>query len=254
MKIIKLTNTLGIILVALLIASCSGSSKISNSNSETIIITNPNGLGYTFAMEFTKGKYHHYPLIAVWIEDYQGNYLQTIYVSKSVGKGTFDHADASLGKWQAGPLQRPATLPYWAHKNFSTNKRPEVFPSQEYPIADAYTGATPKGNFELKSKTDKKIEKPFRIMMEINQFFDFNKFWHNDKFADNKDYKTSGQPALVYSSEIIYPQNLPAEIELKAIGHSHYSGENGMLYTSLNTITTALKIVEKVKVKIVSNN
>lgn len=237
-------------IVIFLSVTCSRTLFDKNQDEKTTIITNPQGLGYNLKLEFLKGKSHHYPLIAVWIEDLNGSFIQNVYVSKSVARGTFDHADNSLGKWKPGHLVRPATLPYWAHKEQTMSKRTETFPNYKNPIPDAYTGATPKSNFVLKSSTDKDLNQPFRVVMEINQFFDFNKFWFNNKFPDDLNYKTSGQPALVLASEIIYPQKLPITVNLTPIGHSHYSGENGSLFTSLNTLTTALQIVESVKVTV----
>ena len=129
------------------------------------------------------------------------------------------------------------------------NKDP--FPNPENPVADAYTGATPSSNFLLKSKSDKKINNQFRVMFEINQFFDFNKYWINNKFPDNEDYKTSGQPALIYASELINPEQLPQTVLLKLIGHSHPYGEDGLLYVeTLNTITTAKDIVSNISVNV----
>ena len=40
------------------------------------------------------------------------------------------------------------------------------------------------------------------------------------------------------------------KIELKPIGHSHYAGENGELFTDLSTLSTALKIAKKITVSV----
>jgi polyphosphate kinase len=37
---------------------------------------------------------------------------------------------------------------------------------------------------------------------------------------------------------------------LNPIGHGHYSGKNGKLFTDLSSLTTALKIVKSLKVKV----
>lgn len=39
--------------------------------------------------------------------------------------------------------------------------------------------------------------------------------------------------------------------ELQVIGHSHYSGKTGELFTDLSTMTTALDIADKLNVKII---
>jgi hypothetical protein len=47
--------------------------------------------------------------------------------------------------------------------------------------------------------------------------------------------------------DLDHPQ---AEYTMKVIGHSHYSGKTGELFTDLGTITTALQIVGSLTVKI----
>jgi polyphosphate kinase len=39
-----------------------------------------------------------------------------------------------------------------------------------------------------------------------------------------------------------------AEYTLNPIGHGHYAGKDGLLYTDLSTFTTALKIAQSIKV------
>jgi hypothetical protein len=85
--------------------------------------------------------------------------------------------------------------------------------------------------------------------MEINQSWDWNEFWHNNKYPEDKEYKTSSQPAVVYEATI--NTNKPGEeILFKPVGHSHYAGRDGKLYTELNTLTSALNIVKKCTVKV----
>ena len=87
------------------------------------------------------------------------------------------------------------------------------------------------------------------MLFEVNQPWDSNDFWTNDKFPDDFNYKTSLQPALVY--EVIIPaENSNTEYLLKPIGHSHPSGETGGLFTDLSTTSTALEIFSKVAVTI----
>ena len=38
--------------------------------------------------------------------------------------------------------------------------------------------------------------------MEINQNWDWNEYWTNDKYPDDENYKMSCQPALVYEAVI----------------------------------------------------
>lgn len=238
----------GSIILAISFVGCRTSHT--EKNKPVIIISNPEGNGYQFELNFQKGKNHHYPLMAIWIEDLQGNYIQTLFVARSVGKGEYARADITSGKWSSGPLRRAATLPYWAHKRNTVEGNEDPFPNPTFPVNDAYTGATPKGDFKLQAKGDHPISSPFRIWFEINQFFDFNNFWTNNKFPDDQDYKTSGQPAILLVSDPIYPEKLPQSATFTIIGHSHYSGKNGNIYTSLQTLSSAMNIVGSIRVDV----
>ncbi|MBN1821389.1 MAG: hypothetical protein JXR31_03155 [Prolixibacteraceae bacterium] len=202
-------------------------------------------------IDFQKGKYFNHPCIVFWTEDLEGNYLETLYVTRFVGTGKFGHGELSPGKWdnKPGEARRPATLPYWAHKRGIKAPDGLYIPSHETPVPDALTSATPLGNFRLETGFKNQPEGKFRLLMEINQPWDSNQFWSNSKFPDNKDYFTSLQPALVYSVTID-PDNPEEEYFLNPIGHSHPSGENGKLFTDLTTLTTAKEIAEKIIIRL----
>jgi len=42
----------------------------------------------------------------------------------------------------------------------------------------------------------------FRVLLEVNQPWDWNAYWNNDKYLDEPDYKTSAQPSVVYAVTI----------------------------------------------------
>lgn len=203
--------------------------------------------GTEIVLKFEKGKEHNHPLFAVWLGDENGNYIQTLYVSESVGKGVFKRASKKTGQWQEGEIQRPATLPYWAFQRNVPNENGTYLPTPKQPVLDAYTGATPQSSFILNLFTDKKLDGKYKIFLEVNQSWDWNEFWTNDKFPGDKEYKTSSQPALIYSVDID-TKNKNQEIELKPVGRSSYNGADGKMYADLNTMTTALKIAKKITV------
>ncbi|MFT3752014.1 MAG: hypothetical protein QM800_03785 [Paludibacter sp.] len=205
--------------------------------------------GTSLTIRFEKGKEHNHPLFAIWLADENGKFIQTLYVSESIGKGVFKHANRNTGHWLAGEIQRPAALPYWAHQRGVKNEFGTYLPTPRQPEVDAYTGATPQTSFILHTKTQKRLEGKYKIMLELNQTWDWNEFWTNDMYPAEKEYRTSCQPALVYEADIDI-NNLSEEIIMKPIGHSHYSGADGSLNTDLSTITTALKIAKKITVKV----
>lgn len=205
--------------------------------------------GTTISIQFEKGEEHNHPLFAIWLADENGKYIQTLYVSESIGYGVFKRANRKTGQWKAGEIQRPATLPYWAHQRGIKNEFGTYMPTPKRPVMDAYTGATPLASFIFHLKTEKPLSGKYKIMLELNQPWDWNEFWTNDKFPDDKEYKTSSQPALVYSVDID-TNSSEKEYQMKTIGHSHYSGADGSLDTNLTTMTTALKIAKKITVKL----
>lgn len=217
--------------------------------STEVIQTNTLGKGISIEIEFTKGKAHNHPLMAIWAEDTSGNYIQTLYISESIAKGVFKYGKKDKGKWMPGESRRPAALPYWSRKRNVKEADGLYIPTSKTPISDAYTGATPSGDFILKTRTDENKYRIIHILFEINQSWDWNEYWTNDKFPGDKDYKTSSQPALVYSATIDL-QKQGAVYELKPIGRSHYAGADGKLYSDLNTMTTAMKIASKILVRV----
>jgi hypothetical protein len=215
------------------------------------IISNRNGQGQKILVSFERGPLHNHPSFAIWVEDTSGNYIQTLFVTKAVATGIFEHGDNSQGKWKVGERRRPAALPYWAHKRGVKSADGKYAPDPAHQVADAFTGATPKANFNLVTFLDNPINTRFNLLLEINQPWDWNEFWTNNKFPDDEAYKTSAQPALVYEVTL-NPAAKGEKKELKIIGHSHYSGAEGNLYPDINTITTAKDIIGKVTAEIIN--
>lgn len=242
------------LLVAASISSCKPGGEGTNSKSRKqdsiiMITSNVNGTGNSLKIEMTKGKAHNHPTFAIWLEDTSGNYLQTLFVTKAIGQGIFEHGDNSGGTWKPGEVRRPAALPYWAHKRGIKNEYGSYEPTPETKVPDAYSGATPAGSFNLSTRADKASTGKVKLMLEINQPWDWNEYWTNALYPNDPDYQTSCQPAVVYSA-IVNLDNPGAKIELKPVGHSHYSGKTGELFNDLSTITTALHIAEQITVAV----
>lgn len=245
-NLFKLGALLLVFISIVFLINCFGSKETTNSIKDEIIETNSDISGVPIEIYFTKGESHNHPLMAIWLEDIEGNYLQTIYVAQSIAKGVFGHGDKSKGKWMPGPIRRPAALPYWGHQWGVQAPDGYYLPTTENPLPDAVTGATPQANFSVKSKLDIDSRKSYKIYFEINQTWDWNEYWTNNKYPDDENYKTSCQPALVYSVTINF-NDPKREYLFEAVGRSHHSGENGILYSDLNTITTALDIAKSIK-------
>ncbi len=240
-------------IVSLVAVRCSGSKKTADNADSQVITTNETVSGPLLTVYFTRGESHNHPLMAIWLEDMDGKYIETLYVAESVGKGIFRHGSRNSGIWSPGEVRRPAALPYWSHKRGIKAPDGLYLPTPEEPVPDAITGPTPAGDFTLKSKAVSPLPDTFKLMLEINQSWDWNEFWTNNKYPDDDEYKTSSQPALVYET-VIDLADLKSEYELQPVGHSHYAGLDGILYPDLSTLTTAMKIAGSISVTVHPNN
>jgi hypothetical protein len=233
-----------------IVSSCRSVSQSSADQSENkTYLQKSFGDGEHLEFYFQKGKHHNYPSFAIWIETLDGETVQTLFVTESVGTGYYKYGDAGDGHWLKvpGPAVRPASLPYWLHRReIGTAGK---MPSPDYPLPDAYTGATPSASFNMKIQLNDELPERFKVLVEVNQPWDWNKYWTNSKFNDNPQYLTSSQPAIVYAVEVDLSKSADTYY-LNPIGHSHYAGADGMLYTNLKTFTTALEIFDSIMLKI----
>jgi hypothetical protein len=238
-----------LILIAFLLLPACKSSRIQEEPQKVNLVANSLGTGTAVALEFSRGKSHNHPSFVLWAEDMEGNYLQTLFITRAVGTSIYEHGDPSSGDWEPGEIRRPATLPYWAHKRGVKEKDGLYVPTLENPMPDAFTGATPPGDFRLDTRFDEFAPRKFRILFEINQPWDWNEYWTNNKYPDDAEYKTSCQPAVVYAAEVDLDDGV-SSYTLKVAGHSHYAGRNGELFADLGTLTTALEIVSNLSIKL----
>jgi hypothetical protein len=239
--------------LSLLVSNCTvqqdlGKDKLST---DTIRLEGT-GNGLTLQIDFVKGQAHNHPTFAIWLEDMDQNYLRTVFVTKSIATGIFGHGSIQKEVWDSkpGPQKRPGTLPYWLHKRSEALNLP-LLPDSAHPVLDGYTGATPKGNFVVKAGDNGSLPRKFRVLFEINQPWDWNEYWTNSLY-DDPDYRTSCQPSLVYAVSIDLDKP-GQEYFLNPIGHGQYAGKDGLLYTDLRSMTTALHIIDHVSVKLINS-
>lgn len=232
-----------ITIIALFFAGCT--SQKQNNSPQLITIDVNNTL--PLHIVFEAGKAFNNPTFAIWIEDLNENLITTLFVTKSLATGTYGHAYVKDNMWlpDSGASIRPATLPYWLHKQTGGNIKSANPKSPLVP--DAISGATPKGDFTIQTSIQNQLPQKFRVYMEINQAWDWNEFYTNAKYPNNFEYKTSAQPSLVYAVTIDSKNNNHTYY-LNPIGHGHYAGENGQLYTDLRGHTSALQIVKSVSI------
>ncbi|QQS49875.1 MAG: hypothetical protein IPM71_09630 [Bacteroidota bacterium] len=229
--------------------SCS-TSKIPTVYPVDTLSTNVNNQGAALSIYFERGITHNHPLMAIWITDTNNRYIETLYVAKSIAKGVFEHGDKSTGKWLAGALRRPAALPVWAHNRGVRETDGLYIPTQETPMPDAVTGATPANNFVLNTRLTKESPQVIDVYFEINQPWDWNEYWTTTLHPEDAEYKTSCQPALVYKTRIEL-NNPQQQYVFELIGHSKFNGSSGDIFPDLSTITTAKDIAAKIEARLI---
>jgi hypothetical protein len=203
------------------------------------------------AIEVKKGAAFQYPLFAVWAEDLEGNYVQTLYVSRSIATSVFKYGKKEGEQWEPAVLRRPEALPRWSHKRGIQAADGYHLPSGGTADVDldGYSGATPHNNFIVSSKLQQKSLETVRIFFEVNQSYDWNEYYSKDRFPEDTIYSGSGkvgQPALVYTTVVDLKRAGKKDYLLEPLGHSHHSGATGELFPDFTNITTALEIVDRI--------
>lgn len=181
------------------------------------------------------------PQFAVWIEDTNGNYLSTVFVTYKI---------ATEG-WLANKgNRRKEALPYWCHQRGIVYNDGLMLPTKENPLTDGITGATPKANKSIQIRPVN-IHRPFVIKAEFNHSVDFNDFYPKNAKEGDTNYsggkEGSGQPAVVYTATV-YTNTQETKLEL--VGHSCPDGSNGSIYYNMEGLTTAKSIVKSIKLTI----
>ena len=220
------------------------------------ILTNTFLDGPEIMVHFEPGTYYKrflksdgVPMIAIWAEDLNGNYLQTLYISAAPATNIMRYTD----NWKA----RPQALPNWMHKaghkmDYHGDLIYLADPEKLIPSdIDAVSGATQKDGFIVSTriKQTQTYPKIIKIFFEINQSFDEGWYFFGDNnhheeegavpFNNDKYYRGTGvgEPAIVYTAEIditkpdsYYFGRVENSDSLKPVGYSHFAGRTGRLY------------------------
>ena len=171
------------------------------------------------------------PQLAVWLEDAQGRYIKTLYVTQK----------ASGLSWFLGPKEgRPESLPVWYHASkHDAKKSAAQNSSPDKKEIDAVTSATPKGGLVINQKID---DASCVIKVEVNASFDYNSTW------TKKNSGVNGQPSLVYQALI--PAGQKEEVALELAGSGSIDGSDGSVHKNVGGIDSAKSIVRNINVSI----
>lgn len=183
------------------------------------------------------------PQIAIWVENAEGMYLSTIYVSHKI----------ATQSWQAaGGNRRKEALPHWCHSRGVQYGDELYLPTKDKPLTDGISGATPHGSFDVKMRPLGDL-KQFVVKIEINHSTDFNDSYPESAEVGDSSYsggeKGSGQPAVVYAANIDMSSGKHT-FEAELMGHSSPDGTSGNIFEDISTLTTALNIVKHITINV----
>jgi len=198
------------------------------------------------------------PQMAFWLEDAQGRFVATIYVTRRT----------ALQDWRALPFQkrenitRPSSLPVWTRRHLGGGILPIEFCAhchdriksadksfENDPVLDALTGATPRKSFTRIWQPPQEIAPgTYTVRAEINHSFDYNETYRKDLPTSDPAFSdVSGQPSVCYNGIVVIggEQN---SCTLQPVGRGHPAGSDGTVYPLDNTITTARNIIGDITV------
>ena len=236
----------------------------------------PTSVGQTITIELKKGPYFMWPQYAFWLETLEGEFVQPLYVTRSIATNQFTNKVTKVNPEQVfnshlmvgdNPIaqtalqgeqepstkdsrMRPESLPVFLHQLGKVSSSGYFLPADNTLQIDGYSGATMMNNFIYHVQIAQKLAGKYRIRFEINHSFDYNTYYSSDRFPDDKVYSGDGysaQPSVIYESVIDFAN--PNELmKMQLVGHGHHSGKNGMLYKNTTKLTTALELVDRILV------
>jgi len=170
------------------------------------------------------------PQMAIWLEDTAGNFIKTVYVTRSFGKQKWyllkEHRDSTY---------RTSCMPYWFNR---MKKGGEKAPTPAKPFPDGITGATPTKNFSVDFNVPENLSEVV-LLIEWNSSFD-----NNESFSV-KDVAFNGQPSCIARARIPLNSIGSDPLPLEIIGHGGNNGGDATLYTDMEKMTTAPTILGK---------
>jgi len=218
-RIFLFTSIITIIGLIVIFGCNSGGQKMQASFSNGILLSIEKGEHWQGKMKWFVFSVNKTPQLSIWIEDEQGNYISTV---TATGKSVRNN-------WSSAPKEgRPEALPVWNHKRLNSSEQ-----------IDIVSSATPKGSVNIQIDNNLLTNgQTYNVCLEINHSFDYNNFWTESNSGVN------GQPSLIYHAKFI--AGTTGKINLIPIGHGSVDGSNGNIVYELDSLTTALLIINNV--------
>jgi len=226
MNRIRLSTILVAIMTAGFLLACAGEPK-ALPEPKTGALSGPRlslnlepGPHYAKDAQFLWVKYTVWPQVAVWLENLDGTYIDTVYVTEIIVTGKFD----------AAPKQgRPEALPVWSH-----------LPGQS---VDAVSSPTTVGS-TVRYGNDIAARLPageYIVKLETNRSYDWNTVF------TKKNSGVNGQPSVIYAAKLTIGGARTTATFLP-VGTGSVDGSDGNVKAGLEGIDTALELFSDMKV------
>jgi len=214
--------TISAVMAACLLASCTGTPQPSVGTQEgpRLVLNLEPGPHYAKTVGTFPARYTVQPQVAVWLENEEGEYLDTVYVT----------ARSEKGNWRMAPKEgRPEALPVWTHlKQGSVDAVSSATTTAEsVTYGNGIAARLPAGTYVIK--------------LETNRSYDWNGRYSKENAG------VSGQPSLIYQAEITIGAER-AEVRFNPIGTGSMDGADGQIRPGLEGIDTALELFSSMTV------
>lgn len=266
-RVLSIGGALGALVLAAAVLSGNGTGTPGQQAKEAargrIVVTVKEGEGWLHTFSFGgRGTVSARPQMAFWLEDTQGNFVATVYVTH---KAATEDWGIPRGLEPVQPT-RPSALPVWSHKHreigvvpMSTcaachaRRKAKDKSTAGDPALDAITSATPEAGFTREWVVPAAVMPgTYIVRAEINHSLDWNDTYREGTAETDPNWSGgragSGQPSVVWQGTIQIGGEA-ADATLKPVGHGHPSGATGDVSPELKTLTTALHIVDAVSAR-----
>ncbi len=195
----------------------------------------------------------NHPQMAVWCETEEGEFISTLFITERIGTESWHGAPGD--PTPAEEIRRKESLPVWAHRHGTVYGDGLRLPTEDEPMPDGVTAATPTSSFTVRTELPAGHER-LRIYLEVNNSTDFNDHYTEDAPEGSPTYSGgpwgSGQPALIYGGVVdLTATGATAErVDLELLGHASPDGSTGRIYEDFHGVTTALDIVEGASIRL----
>lgn len=210
--------------------------KLLIKNGKKLIVKVEEGKHYCHAFKLGIMELKLFPQMAFWIEDLNGNYIETLYVSEKFAKQKWHMLDTDKDK-----TYRKSSLPYWMNKRARAGN---PAPTAADPVADALSSATPEKSFVLKTKVKENLRKVV-LCAEFNNSFDYNDYYTTNVPKSAVNY-SDGQPSVIFKGVVNIDEK--GVYDLTLVGHGGSNANEDVYHTDTNQLTSALEIIDSVRV------